>query len=143
MKKMNFNRISALVAAALAAVCLMVGCGSASSAQPASKPASSVSAQQQITATLKITDKDGAVTEMALNTTAGATLAQALADAGVISKEEADSGFVTVVNGIATDYNADKSWWGLVDAEGQMTPVGISDITLNAGDVYGFVYNIG
>ena len=54
--------------------------------------------------------------------------------------EEAEAGFVTVVNGEAADYNKDGSWWCLTDAAGEMTSVGVADIELHDGDSYAFTY---
>ena len=56
------------------------------------------------------------------------------------SAEEAEAGFVTVVNGEAADYNKDGSWWCLTDAAGEMTSVGVADIELHDGDSYAFTY---
>ena len=44
------------------------------------------------------------------------------------------------VNGEATDYNKDGSWWCLTDAAGEMTSVGVADIELHDGDSYAFTY---
>ena len=59
---------------------------------------------------------------------------------GVISQDEADAGFVTTVNGVTADYNADGAWWCLTDATGEMTTVGVADIELHDGDSYAFTY---
>ena len=77
---------------------------------------------------------------LTLDAADGEKLSTALADAGVISAEEAEAGFVTVVNGEAADYNKDGSWWCLTDAAGEMTSVGVADIELHDGDSYAFTY---
>ena len=136
----TLKKAAALLLAAVMALSVFTGCGAAASSAAGSTAAS---AAQTVTATLRVTDPDGAVTEVALTCTEGETLAAALAAAGVISEEEAASGFVTVVNGITADWNADGAWWCVVDADGQMTPVGIGDILLADGDVYGMVYTRG
>lgn len=147
MKRNTLNKLAALLLAAVLTLSVLTGCGAASSSAAASAGAASTGAAASstvtITATLKITDPEGSVTELPLTCSEGDTLAAALLAAGVISQEEADAGFVTVVNGVEANWDKDQAWWGLVDANGEMTAVGISDITLADGDVYGFVYNVG
>ena len=91
-------------------------------------------------ATFTVVDADGNATEIALSITEGEKLSDALVAAGVISKEEAAAGFVTNVNGVTADYNADGAWWCLTDAAGEMTTVGVADIELHNGDSYAFTY---
>lgn len=90
--------------------------------------------------TFTVTGADGESTVLTLDAADGEKLSTALADAGVISAEEAEAGFVTVVNGEAADYNKDGSWWCLTDAAGEMTSVGVADIELHDGDSYAFTY---
>ena len=94
-------------------------------------------------ATFTVVDADGNSTEIALSITEGEKLSDALVAAGVISKEEAAAGFVTTVNGVTADYNADGAWWCLTDAAGEMTTVGVADIELHDGDSYAFTYTKG
>ena len=91
-------------------------------------------------ATFTVVDADGNSTEIALSITEGEKLSDALVAAGVISKEEAAAGFVTTVNGVTADYNADGAWWCLTDAAGEMTTGGVADIELHNGDSYAFTY---
>ena len=160
MKKL----ISAIASLTLAA-CLLAACGSsASSAAPesaSSEAASSEAVSSEVVsseaasseavsgeesseaaaeATFTVVDADGNSTEIALSITEGEKLSDALAAAGVISEEEAAAGFVTTVNGITADYNADGAWWCLTDAAGEMTTVGVADIELHNGDSYAFTY---
>ena len=156
MKKL----ISVIASLALAA-CLLAACGnSASSAASesvsseavssevvsseavSSEAASSeaVSSEAAAEATFTVVDADGNSTEIALSITEGEKLSDALVAAGVISKEEAAAGFVTTVNGVTADYNADGAWWCLTDAAGEMTTVGVADIELHNGDSYAFTY---
>ena len=85
-------------------------------------------------------DADGNSTDIDLEVADGEKLSDALAEAGVISQDEADAGFVTTVNGQTADYNADGAWWCLTDADGEMTTVGVADIELHDGDSYAFTY---
>ena len=151
MKKL----ISAIASLTLAA-CLLAACGSSASSA-ASESASSeavssevvsseaassdaVSSEAAAEAAFTVVDADGNSTEIALSITEGEKLSDALAAAGVISEEEAAAGFVTTVNGITADYNADGAWWCLTDAAGEMTTVGVADIELHNGDSYAFTY---
>ena len=155
MKKL----ISAIASLTLAA-CLLAACGSsASCAAPESASSEAVSSEvvsseaasseavsgeesseAAAEATFTVVDADGNSTEIALSITEGEKLSDALAAAGVISEEEAAAGFVTTVNGITADYNADGAWWCLTDAAGEMTTVGVADIELHNGDNYAFTY---
>ena len=155
MKKL----ISAIASLTLAA-CLLAACGSSASSE-ASESASSEAVSSEVVsseaasseavsgaesseaaaeATFTVVDADGNSTEIALSITEGEKLSDALAAAGVISEEEAAAGFVTTVNGITADYNADGAWWCLTDAAGEMTTVGVADIELHNGDSYAFTY---
>lgn len=155
MKKL----ISAIANLTLAA-CLLAACGSSASSA-ASESVSSEAVSSEVVsseavsseavsgaesseaaaeATFTVVDADGNSTEIALSITEGEKLSDALAAAGVISEEEAAAGFVTTVNGITADYNADGAWWCLTDAAGEMTTVGVADIELHNGDSYAFTY---
>lgn len=90
-----------------------------------------------------VTTADGSVSSVLLNVTDGEKLSTALAEAGIISQEEADAGFVTTVNGETADYDKDQAWWCLTDAAGEMTTVGVADIELHDGDSYAFTYTKG
>ena len=155
MKKL----ISVIASLALAA-CLLAACGnSASSAASESVSSEAVSSEAASSeavsseavsgedsseaaaeATFTVVDADGNSTEIALSITEGEKLSDALVAAGVISKEEAAAGFVTTVNGVTADYNADGAWWCLTDAAGEMTTIGVADIELHNGDSYAFTY---
>ena len=75
-----------------------------------------------------------------LEVTDGEKLSDALAEAGIISADEAAAGFVTTVNGETADWDKDSAWWCLTDASGEMTAVGVADIELHDGDRYAFTY---
>ena len=146
MKKL----FSAVLALSLAAS-LFVGCGSAASSSASEatvtesvsesvSEASSNSVDAKAEATFTVTDADGKSTDFTLTISDGEKLSDALAAAGIISEEEAAAGFVTTVNGVTADYNADGAWWCLTDASGEMTTVGVADIELHDGDSYAFTY---
>ena len=160
MKKL----ISAIASLTLAA-CLLAACGSSASSAASESTSSEAVSSEVVSseaasseavsseavsgedsseaaaeATFTVVDADGNSTEIALSITEGEKLSDALAAAGVISEEEAAAGFVTTVNGITADYNADGAWWCLTDAAGEMTTVGVADIELHNGDSYAFTY---
>ena len=155
MKKL----ISAIASLTLAA-CLLAACGSSASSAASESTSSEAVSSEVVSseaasseavsgeesseaaaeATFTVVDADGNSTEIALSITEGEKLSDALAAADVISEEEAAAGFVTTVNGITADYNADGAWWCLTDAAGEMTTVGVADIELHNGDSYAFTY---
>ena len=154
------KKISALILTLALSAVLLAGCG-ASASSVASPVASSEAASEVVSEavseeststaeaadsaaaiqfTFTVTDANGESTELTLDATDGEKLSDALAEAGVISAEEAAAGFVTVVNGEEANYDADGSWWCLTDAAGEMTAVGVADIELHDGDSYAFTY---
>lgn len=159
------KKLTSLLLALTLALALLTGCGNAAqdAAQATATPEASVeetaapetqeTAQgeetadgqdaAQITITFNVTDADGNTTPFELTAQEGAILGDVLLEAGLISQEEHDAGFVTVVNGMEANWDEGQAWWSLLDGEGQMTSVGISDITLADGDVYSFVYTVG
>ena len=141
------KKLSALILSLALSAALLAGCGASASSAASSEAVSSeavseeaVSTAEAIQFTFTVTGADGESTVLTLDAADGEKLSTALADAGIISAEEAEAGFVTVVNGEATDYNKDGSWWCLTDAAGEMTSVGVADIELHDGDSYAFTY---
>ena len=150
------KKISALILTLALSAALLAGCGASASSVASSEAASevvseAVSEEAASTAeaadsaaaiqfTFTVTGANGESTELTLDATDGEKLSDALAEAGVISAEEAAAGFVTVVNGEEANYDADGSWWCLTDAAGEMTAVGVADIELHDGDSYAFTY---
>lgn len=151
------KKLSALVLSLALAASLLAGCGSSASESASTGAADSVAASSEaaseavstaeaadsaeaITFAFTVTGEDGESTVLTLNAVDSEKLGDALADAGVISAEEAEAGFVTTVNGVTADYNADGAWWCLTDAAGEMTSVGVADIELHDGDSYAFTY---
>lgn len=150
--------LSVVISTALAAG-LLAGCGAASSTASSqaassttvssaaasseaagSKAASSQAEESKVKAEFTVTNAEGESQTFTLEVTDGEKLGDALVEAGLISQEEADAGFVTTVNGETADWDKDKAWWCLNDASGEMTSVGVADIELHDGDSYAFVY---
>ena len=150
----TLHKFAVLTLSAVLTVCLLAGCGasasstassaasSVASSVAASEVASSAASKAQATVEFTVTAADG-VSSVLLNVTDGEKLSTALAEAGIISQEEADAGFVTTVNGETADYDKDQAWWCLTDAAGEMTTVGVADIELHDGDSYAFTYTKG
>ena len=150
--------LSVVISTALAAG-LLAGCGAASSTASSqaassatvssaaasseaagSEAASSQAEEGEVKAEFTVTNAEGESQTFTLEVTDGEKLGDALVEAGLISQEEADAGFVTTVNGETADWDKDKAWWCLNDASGEMTSVGVADIELHDGDSYAFVY---
>ena len=121
-------RVLSLVMAVVMALMLAVGCSGAKDAK------------KNITVSVVYEDKTQDDFKIS---TDKEVLGDALLDEKLISEEEHDSGFVTVVNGIAADYDKDQAWWMLLDKDGNMTQTGISDTKIQDGDSFSFVYTIG
>ena len=146
------NKIFSSLLALLLAASLLTGCGAASSTAASSAASSEAAASSAVSeaaaeagadlveAAFTVVYADGTSEELTLLVEPGTLLSDALRDAGVISAEEAEAGFVTTVNGVTADWDADGAWWCLTDANGEMTTVGIADIALQAGDSYAFTY---
>ena len=140
------KKLISVIASLTLAACLLAACGNSASEVVSSEAVSSEavsgeeSSEAAAEATFTVVDADGNSTEIALSITEGEKLSDALAAAGVISEEEAAAGFVTTVNGVTADYDADGAWWCLTDAAGEMTTVGVADIELHNGDSYAFTY---
>ena len=127
-------------ASSQAATSTTVSSAAASSEAAGSEAASSQAEEGKVKAEFTVTNAEGESQTFTLEVTDGEKLGDALVEAGLISQEEADAGFVTTVNGETADWDKDKAWWCLNDASGEMTSVGVADIELHDGDSYAFVY---
>ena len=147
------NRVFSLAVTAALAVGLLAGCSASSTASStavsseavssvaaSSEAASAEASEAKIKAQFTVTGADGESQTVDLEVTDGEKLSDALAEAGIISEEEAAAGFVTTVNGETADWDKDSAWWCLTDASGEMTSVGVGDIELHDGDSYAFTY---
>ena len=151
------KKLTTLILTLTLSAAMLAGCGVSASTAASSEAASSevvseaVSEETASTAeaadsaaaiqfTFTVTGEDGGSTVLTLDAADGEKLSDALAAAGVISEDEAAAGFVTTVNGVTADYNADGAWWCLTDGDGEMTSVGVADIELHDGDSYAFTY---
>lgn len=69
-------------------------------------------------------------------------LGEALFENGLVTKEEFDTGYYTVVDGIKADYEKDSSWW-CVTKDGKMTTTGMNEQVIADGDEFEITYTIG
>lgn len=170
MMNKTISSLFGRAAALLLAAALLTGCGAASSTAASSAASSEAAASSAVSeaasseaasavseavseaensgdelveAAFTVVYADGTSEQLTLTVQPGTLLSDALRDAGVISAEEAEAGFVTTVNGVTADWDADGAWWCLTDANGEMTSVGVGDIALQAGDSYAFTYTVG
>ena len=142
------DRIFFAAAAAALAASLLVGCGASSAASSTASSAASSEAVSSVAASGEAVSEASDAKIKAQFTVTGADgesqtfdlEATALAEAGIISEDEAAAGFVTTVNGETADWDKDAAWWCLTDASGEMTAVGVADIQLHDGDSYAFTY---
>jgi hypothetical protein len=67
------------------------------------------------------------------------TVGAALAELGLIDGEEGAFGmFVTTVNGIIADFDADGAWWAF-EIDSEMSPTGVDATYIEEGRFYAFV----
>ena len=138
------KKLSALILSLALSAALLAGCGASASTAASSEAVSSEvvseAVSEEAVSTAEAADSAEAIQFTFTVTGADGESTVLTLDAGIISAEEAEAGFVTVVNGEAADYNKDGSWWCLTDAAGEMTSVGVADIELHDGDSYAFTY---
>lgn len=119
------DRIFFAAAAAALAASLLVGCGASSAASSTASSAASSEAvsssvaasgeavseasDAKIKAQFTVTGADGESQTFDLEATDGEKLSDALAEAGIISEDEAAAGFVTTVNGETADWDKDAA----------------------------------
>ena len=123
-----------IIVLVLAAVMLLASCGD----ETADGTNGGAAAAQQFTFTFQAAG-EGAWHEPEWNiTTQYASLGDALREAGIIT----ETGFVTTVNGITADFDANGAWW-MLTVDGEMAPQGVDDTMIAEGVTYAFVYTEG
>lgn len=66
------------------------------------------------------------------------TVGEALVEVGLIAGEEGAYGlFVDTVYGTTLDYNKDHKYWALY-VDGELSPIGVDQVTVEEGKVYAF-----
>lgn len=87
---------------------------------------------------IEVVGPDGSGNEYDI-TTSAETLGDALYENELVSEDEYEAGYYTVVDGIEADFNADGAWWCL-SVDGEMAEVGANDIALDDGEHYEITY---
>ena len=90
---------------------------------------------------VEVTDDKGVTTVFTFETNEE-TLEAALLHDDIKFISLGDFGMVATVNGITADFSVDEGWWKIL-INGEEATVGASDIKIEAGAVYSFVYTIG
>jgi hypothetical protein len=87
----------------------------------------------------EVTDSLGNVTAWNVHTDAE-TVGTALLEAGLIDGDVSSYGlYVTEVNGLTADYDADKSWWAFYIG-GEMANTSVDSTDIETDKTYAFVY---
>lgn len=131
---------------ALMLVLSLAACGSGSTAtepQTATVAADgSVLGEGASVFTFSVTDDEGKEVTYEIHTDA-ATVGDALLALGLVEGTDSEWGlYVTTVNGVVADYDADQAYWAFyIDGEYAMTGVDATEVT--PGAAYSFVYTKG
>lgn len=148
---------TAVVALVCAAACVISGCGtgarepSGSLAASNSDPLSALWEQAVYTEDCEIGSgahsahigvKIGSRTVTITVNSNKTNLAEMLTESGLIEGETGAYGlYITRVNGVLADYDADKAFWSLQQG-GVPTAMGVSSVTVTDGDSYDLVYTL-
>ncbi|MBR1780670.1 MAG: hypothetical protein IJ751_04615 [Oscillospiraceae bacterium] len=122
--------ISLLVLVSCLGLLALSGCGS------------SKSSGEQVAATLTLIDKDDAEYTYDIHFTDGATLREALFEAGLISEAEHGAMFVEDIDGHIANVEEDGCTWMPLDADKKQIMGTFDDITLHGGDVIYLQYYV-
>lgn len=124
----RFSRLILFVLMAALALCF-VSCGGDEATGEA------------VTFTLTVVGPDGAATEHEITSDA-ANLGDALLAEGIVEGEDGDYGlYITTVDGITADYDADGAYWSLYIGE-EYAMTGASDTPIADGDAFKLVYEV-
>jgi len=92
--------------------------------------------------TFEVTDDNGDLTVFEVHTDES-TVGAALLAVGLVDGGMSDFGlFVTAVNGLVADFDANQAWWAFY-IDGEMAMVGADGADIEEGVVYAFVYTVG
>ena len=92
--------------------------------------------EKQITVTVVYKDSDQKKFSIE---TESQFLGEALFEKELISKQEYDAGFFTVLDGVRADYNEDGAWWCITKG-GEMTDKGMNELPIADGDQFEITY---
>lgn len=123
----------------IAAIVLIVAIIAVAVIYTATRPAASAGAKH---ITVEVIDAEGNSTVFEYDTDEE-YLRGVLEPAGLIEGSDSEYGmYVTTVNGITADWDADQAWW-CITQDGEMTPTGVDTTPVNDGDHFEFTYTIG
>jgi hypothetical protein len=95
----------------------------------------------EITVTVEVVDKDGASTNFTY-TTKKTVLADLLLEEKLVEGDQGAYGlYITKVNGILADYDADRSYWALW-VDGAVSYYGADQVKMTDGAHYKLVYTV-
>ena len=89
----------------------------------------------QVEVNLKVVDNDGNVSDFTVHVSSNSTVGDAFRMQGIITERD----FITTVNGITADWDANGAWW-MFTIDDEMAIAGVDDTTVEAGATYAFVY---
>ena len=96
---------------------------------------------EAVTFTLTVVGPDGTATDHEITSDA-ANLGDALLAEGIVEGDNGDYGlYITAVDGITADFNADGAYWSLYIGE-EYAMTGVSDTPIAEGDVFKLVYEV-
>lgn len=133
MKKTNLKKILSLMLCVvlIAAMALLAGCGENPEEEALTKVVTdgAIVGEGAVSFPLVITDGEGNVVNVTVNTDEK-TVGAALLAVELIAGEESEFGlYIKTVNGITADYDVDKTYWGFyIDGEYAMTGVDATEI---------------
>lgn len=95
----------------------------------------------KVNVTLTVTKKDGGSKNYPVEATSGATLKDAMLQAGVLTEEGIDNGMILTVDGETADYAADGAYWALSE-NGEYLMTGAETTILRDGATYEITYTV-
>lgn len=104
-------------------------------------PAESDTEKEEISITVEVVDSEGKSTEFKLDTACD-NLGAALLEAELVEGEQGAYGlFITTVNGMTADYDADGAYWAL-SRDGEYLMTGADSTPIADGEHYEITYTV-
>ena len=95
----------------------------------------------RVNVTLTVTKKDCGSRNYAVEAASGATLKDAMLQAGILTEEGIDDGMILTVDGETADYAADGAYWSL-SKNGEYLMTGAEKTILTDGATYEITYTV-
>ncbi len=143
MKRNDLNIFSRLVLfvlmAALALCC--VSCGETEADTTGTEDNNAVVSENAVTFTLTVIGPDGTATDHTITSDAD-NLGDALLEEGIVEGDMGDYGlYITTVDGVTADYDADGAYWSFYIGE-EYAMTGVSATPIAEGDTFKLVYEV-